>query len=204
MTLFTPSPLDIEHSCSKRELQRGSRPVGFAALFTTKARDRPAVEALVEAGFEEGRAADRATPMLEAPARRGASPAAPNCPAAVWTGRASRALRGCGPAGPWGERHVQRMPEAVSEGVFGAREPLRRQRRQIKNRSLARRNPRRQSFPREQLAPRWELDCSHSAAQDRCGAAPPRMGAGRFLSHTDVTFAQTFTTSAPCRRRHRP
>ena len=39
--------------------------------------------------------------MLEAPTR-GARPAAANCLAAVWTGRASRALRGCGPAGPWG------------------------------------------------------------------------------------------------------
>ena len=47
----------------------GGRPVHCVALFTTKARDRPAVEALVEAGFEEGRAADRATTMLEAPAR---------------------------------------------------------------------------------------------------------------------------------------
>ena len=37
--------------------------------------------------------------MLEAPARRGPSAAAPNCPAAVWTARGSRALRGCGPAG---------------------------------------------------------------------------------------------------------
>ena len=92
---------------SERGLQHGQRPVGFAALFTTKARDRPAVEVLVEAGFEEGRAADRATPMLEAPARRG----------------------------PWGERHVQRMPEADSEGVFGFREPLRLQPRHIKNRS---------------------------------------------------------------------
>ena len=48
---------------SERELQQGGRPVGCAALFTTKACDRPAVEALVEAGLEEGRAADRATTM---------------------------------------------------------------------------------------------------------------------------------------------
>ena len=61
--------------------------------------------------FSEGRAADRVKSMLEAPAWRGASPAAPNCPEAVWTGRASRALRGCGPAGPWGERNIQRLPE---------------------------------------------------------------------------------------------
>ena len=82
---------------SKRGLQHGGRPVGFAALFTTKAGDLRAVEALVEAGFEEGRAADRATSMLEAPARRG----------------------------PWGERNIQRMPEAVSEGVLGIRAPAR-------------------------------------------------------------------------------
>ena len=82
----------------KRELQHGRRPVAFAALFTTKACDLRAVEALVEAGFEEGRAADRPTTMLEAPARRG----------------------------PWGERNIQRMPEAASEGVFGVREPARR------------------------------------------------------------------------------
>ena len=100
--------LELRDSAPKWELQYGWRPVCCAALFTTKARDRPAVEALVEAGFEEGRAADRATTMLEAPARRG----------------------------PWGERHVQRMPEADSEGVFGFREPLRLQPRHIKNRSL--------------------------------------------------------------------
>ena len=67
MTLFTPSPLDIEHSCSKRGLQLGSRPVCCAALFTTKVCDWPAVEAPVVAGFEEGRAADQARLMLEAP-----------------------------------------------------------------------------------------------------------------------------------------
>ena len=106
-SLWHPLNVPLPRAPSKRELQHGRRPVAFAALFTTKARDRPAVEALVEAGFEEGRAADRATTMLEAPARRG----------------------------PWGERHVQRMPEADSEGVFGFREPLRLQPRHIKNRS---------------------------------------------------------------------
>ena len=55
---------------SKRGHQHGRRPVAFAALFTTKACDLRAVEALVEACFEEGRAADRAKFMLEAPARR--------------------------------------------------------------------------------------------------------------------------------------
>ena len=80
---------------SERGLQHGQRPVGFAALFTTKARDRPAVEVLVEAGFEEGRAADRAKSMLEASAWRG----------------------------PRGERNIQRMPEAASKGVLGIRVP---------------------------------------------------------------------------------
>ena len=36
---------------SKGGLQHGGRPVGFAALFTTKAGDLRAVEALVEAGL---------------------------------------------------------------------------------------------------------------------------------------------------------
>ena len=64
--------LELRHSApSKRGRQHGRRPVAFAALFTTKACDLRAVEALVEACFEEGRAADRAKSMLEAPARRG-------------------------------------------------------------------------------------------------------------------------------------
>ena len=63
---FVPSRLPLgsleprNSAPSERGLQHDQRPVGFAALFTTKARDRPAVEVLVEAGFEEGRAADRA------------------------------------------------------------------------------------------------------------------------------------------------
>ena len=52
---------------SKRELQHGPRPVGFAALFTTKVSARSAVEVIVEGCLEEGRAADRATSMLELP-----------------------------------------------------------------------------------------------------------------------------------------
>ena len=50
----------------------------------TNACDRPAVEALVEAGLEEGRAADRAKYMLELPLGGGS-----------------------------GEWNIQRMPEAV-------------------------------------------------------------------------------------------
>ena len=52
---------------SERGLQHGQRPVGFAALFTTKVSARPAVEVIVEGCLEEGRAADRATSMLELP-----------------------------------------------------------------------------------------------------------------------------------------
>ena len=47
---------------------------------------------------DDGCVADRASAVLEPPARRGQSPAAPICPAADWTVQGSRALRGCGPA----------------------------------------------------------------------------------------------------------
>ena len=44
--------LEPRHSApSARELQHGRRPVGFAALFTTKVAARAAVKAPVEAGF---------------------------------------------------------------------------------------------------------------------------------------------------------
>ena len=44
--------LEPRHSAhSKRGLQHGGHPVGFAALFTTKVAARAAVEAPVEAGF---------------------------------------------------------------------------------------------------------------------------------------------------------
>ena len=81
----------------KRELQHGCRPVCSAALFTTKVAAWAAVEAFVEAGFKEDGAAGRAASMLELPLGGGS-----------------------------GEWNIQRMPEAVSEGVFAAREPLRR------------------------------------------------------------------------------
>ena len=86
-TKLPQGSLEPRHSAPKRGLQQGGRPVGCAALFTTKACDRPAVEALVEAGLEEGRAADRAKYMLELPLGGGS-----------------------------GEWNIQRMPEAVSEG----------------------------------------------------------------------------------------
>ena len=120
--------MPLPRAPSKRGPQQGGRPVGCAARFTPKAGDRPAVEALVEAGLEEGRAADRATSMLELPLGGGS-----------------------------GERNIQRMPEAVSEGVFGVREPLGRQRRQIKNRT-SQGNVLADSFLREQRTPTgaWE------------------------------------------------
>ena len=71
MRLWHSLNVPLPRAPSKRGLQHGGRPVGFAALFTTKACDLRAVEVLVEAGFEEGRAAVRAKSMLEAPARRG-------------------------------------------------------------------------------------------------------------------------------------
>ena len=55
------------------------------------------VKAPVEAGFKEDGAAGRATSMQELPLGGGS-----------------------------GEWNIQRMPEADSEGVLGAREPLRR------------------------------------------------------------------------------
>ena len=100
------SNVPLPRAPSKRGLQHGRRPVGSAALFTTKVSARPTVEVIVEGCFEEGRAADRAKSMLELPLGGGS-----------------------------GERHVQRMPEAVSEGVFGIRDPLGRQLRQMQNRS---------------------------------------------------------------------
>ena len=63
--------MPLPRAPSKRGLQHGCRPVGFASLFTTKVSAPPAVEVIVEGCFEEGRAADRAKSMLEAPARRG-------------------------------------------------------------------------------------------------------------------------------------
>ena len=69
--LWHPLNVPLPRAPSKRGLQHGLRPAGFAVLFTTKACDLRVVEALVEACIEEGRAADRAKFMLEAPARRG-------------------------------------------------------------------------------------------------------------------------------------
>ena len=57
---------------------------------------------LCRSGLLRGRRSRPGHVHAGAPSRRGQSPAAPNCPAAVWTGRGSRALRGGGPAGPGG------------------------------------------------------------------------------------------------------
>ena len=114
---------------SERELQHGVGPAGCAVLLKARFDERLDCCLSGDLGGEEGRAADRAKSILEPPLGGGS-----------------------------GERHVQRMPEAVSEGVFGVRVPLGRQRRHMRNRSPARRNARRRSFLREQRAPTraWE------------------------------------------------
>ena len=84
--------MPLPRAPSKRGLQQGRRPVGFASLFTTKVSARPTVEVIVEGCFEEGRAADRAKSMLELPLGGGS-----------------------------GEWNIQKMPEAASEGVLSIR-----------------------------------------------------------------------------------
>ena len=109
--LWHPLNIPLPRAPSERELQHGLGPAGCAVLLKAHFDKRFNCGPSGDLGGEEDCAADRASAMLEPPLGGGS-----------------------------GERHVQRMPEAASKGVLGLREPARRKRHYMRNRSPTSRN----------------------------------------------------------------